>query len=81
MDQTELFRAVVKAVRLQLKAQREATGSGTPVHLTSFKATKKLTQFTTAANDVVNSSSLNQRVYDYLRLIFVGLLPTMYCYT
>ena len=57
MDQTELFRAVVKAVRLQLKAQREATGSGTPVHLTSFKATKKLTQFTTAANDVFNCIS------------------------
>ena len=54
MDQTELFRAVVKAVRLQLKAQREATGSVTSVHLSSFKTTKKLTQFTAAANDVVN---------------------------
>ncbi|KAL5483994.1 hypothetical protein EMCRGX_G020420 [Ephydatia muelleri] len=57
MDQTELFRAVVKAVRLQLKAQREATGSGTSVHLSSFKTTKKLTQFTAAANDVFNCIS------------------------
>lgn len=58
MDQTELFRAVLKAVRLQLKTQREASGSGTPVHLTSFtKASKKLTQFTAAANDVFSCIS------------------------
>ena len=55
MDQTELFRAVVKAVRLQLKAQREATGSapGTPVHTHPTKHTKKPTVFTASANDVV----------------------------
>ena len=58
MDQTELFRAVVKAVRLQLKAQREAAGSGTPIHLHLTKHTKKLTQFTASANDVVNKARL-----------------------
>ena len=53
MDQTELFRAMVKAVRLRMKAQRRESGSLSDSFLLT-KSTRKTTLFATQARDVVS---------------------------
>jgi len=58
MDQTELFRATVKAIRLRIKAQRRESGSLTDSSSFLSKSTRKPSPFAVDAKDVVSVSIL-----------------------
>ena len=54
MDQTELFRATVKAIRLRIKAQQRESGSLTDSSSFLFKSSRKSTPFAVNAKEVVS---------------------------
>lgn len=58
MDQTELFRATVKAIRLRIKAQQRESGSLTDSSSFLFKSSRKSTPFATNAKEVVSECVL-----------------------
>ena len=72
MDQTELFRAMVKAVRLRMKAQRRESGSLSDSFLLT-KSTRKTTLFATQARDVVS-------LLCFIMYILNKLLPFFFVY-